>query len=82
MLALRSHASAARAVLSTTDGGRNSTAATTAAAQPRMSGNRSPTTRYANAFSTNAATTRYEPFYGAGPDPADRGAALTSASRT
>jgi hypothetical protein len=41
------------------NGGKNSTAATTAAAHPRMSGNRSPTTRYANAFATKGATTRH-----------------------
>src|ERR1700722_16448512 len=38
-------------------GGRNSTASTTAATQPRMTGNRSPTMRYAYAFATKARTT-------------------------
>src|SRR5689334_15023156 len=36
-----------------------------------MSGNRRPITRYANAFATNAVTTRYEPFY-RGPDSTSR----------
>src|SRR5580692_4952067 len=39
------------------------TAATTAAAQARMMGNRSPTMRYPNAFATTAVTTRPRAFH-------------------
>ena len=44
-------------------GGRNSTASTTAAAQPRTTGNRNPTMRYANAFATKAPTTPQRPTF-------------------
>ena len=39
-------------------------ATTTAAAQARMMGNRSPTMRYPNAFATKGATTRRRVFHG------------------